>query len=122
MRTKQPALGLLPVLILTVPDVSETLTEADPPTPSMPALMLRLGAGPVKLRWLGTCKLALPFITRRETVICEAVIAPLNDEAPDTLRLRMLVSPSMATLLATCRLFTWASPRLLSPEIVKLGP
>ena len=47
--TIQPDCDELPVLIFTVPAVSEPLIDAVPPLPSGPLLTVRLGDGPVKL-------------------------------------------------------------------------
>lgn len=119
--TMQPAVGLLPVLMLTVPEVSDPLIEADPPLPSALALMSRLGDGPVKLMWFGITRVALPLKIKRVAVISEAVMAPLKVEAPETLRSRMVVDPCTAALLATCRVLVCASPKLAVPEIVRFG-
>ena len=94
MRTKQPAAGLAPVLILIVPVVSDPLIDVVPPLPRTALLILaRLGAGPVKAMWLGICSLALPLRIRLVTVICDAVTAPLNEEVPATFRSRNVVLP-----------------------------
>ena len=95
MLAKQPGVdGLLPVLMLMVPVVSDPLIDTVPPAPSNePGPEERLGDGPVKARWLGICSTALPLNISLVTVICEAVMAPLNDDVPDTLRSRSVVVP-----------------------------
>ena len=97
----QPARGPLPVLMLTVPEVSKPFTEADPPPPKAPAIMLRPGVGPLKRMWFGISSEALPLRTSRDTVICEAVMAPLKVELPETDRSRKVVEPSIAVFWAT---------------------
>ena len=93
MRAKQPACGLLPVLMFIVPVVSEPLTEAEPPLPSTDEVIDRLGDGPVKLMWFGISSEALPLKISRLAVICDAFMAPLKFELPATVRFRKLVSP-----------------------------
>lgn len=122
IRAKHPATVLLPVLMLMFPEVSDPLIEAVPPFPSTAPLTVRVGDGPVKLIWFGTCSIALPLRIKRVTVICEAVIAPLNDDVPATLRSAKVVLPCTANVVATCKLFDWVVPRLAVPEIVILGP
>ena len=90
---KQTGAGLLPLLILIVPAVSEPLIDDVPPFPSTELLVARPGVEPVKLMWLGISSEALPLRISRVAVICEAVIGPLNDEAPDTVTSRMVVEP-----------------------------
>lgn len=118
---KHPAVVPLPVLMLIVPDVSDPLTEAEPPRPSTALLIVRLGDGPVKPMWFGTCRVALPLRMRLVTVICEAVSAPPNDAAPATFKSRKVVLPSIAAFEATCSVSIWVEPRVVSPEIFRLG-
>lgn len=93
IRAKQPAVGLLPVLILIVPDVSEPLIDTVPPLPRTLAVIERLGDGPVKLMWFGTESTALPLKIKRVTESCETVTGPLKVAEPETDKSRMVVLP-----------------------------